>query len=460
MTGGRRPYPAYRDSGAPSVGEIPAHWEAATLGRLGRIFKGRGGNKQDEVPEGVPCVRYGDLYTQYDYFIERTRSCISSERAADYTDLRHGDVLFAASGETMEDIGKSAVNLLEATACCGGDVLVFRTDRRIFPKFLGYALGSPRAIAQKATMGRGFTVFHIYAAQLKNLWLPLPPFAEQVAIARYLDDADKRIRRYIGAKERSIELLREKKRATVARAVTRGLDRNAPTRPTGIDWMPEIPAHWGTRRLGTLAELRISNVDKHVKAGEQLVRLCNYVDVYKNDYIDQNINFMNGTAAEGEIERFRLEQGDVLITKDSEAWNDIGVPALVTEAAPDLVSGYHLALLRPRADRLSGDYLFRALQSSGMALQFHLEAKGVTRYGLSRAGIKAVRIPLPPLDEQAAIVERLEKASADLDAAIVRARRQIELLREYRERLIADVVAGKLDVRPAGLSRNGSRPGP
>ena len=100
----------------------------------------------------------------------------------------------------------------------------------------------------------------------------------------------------------------------------------------------------------------MSNVDKHSKDHERPVRLCNYVDVYKHDRITQAIPFMSATASRDEIERFRLEEGDVLITKDSETWDDIGVPALVTEPADDLLSGYHLALLRPFKKTL-GAYL-------------------------------------------------------------------------------------------------------
>ena len=140
-------------------------------------------------------------------------------------------------------------------------------------------------------------------------------------------------------------------------------------------------------------------------------------------------------------------------TKDSETWDDIGVPALVTESADDLLSGYHLAVLRPFKETL-GTFLARTLESKAVAYQFHVRANGVTRYGLTHNGIQSVQIPLPPLAEQVAIVQYLDRASADIDAAIARARRQIERVEEYRTRLIADVVTGKLDVREAdaGLS--------
>ena len=166
---------------------------------------------------------------------------------------------------------------------------------------------------------------------------------------------------------------------------------------SGVEWLGEVPSHWEVRRLRNVAELRVSNVDKHVRENEHSVQLCNYVDVYKNDYITDHLDFMQATATTEEIERFRLERDDVLVTKDSETWDDIGVPALVIEPVPDLISGYHLALLRPRSDIVAGSYLLRALQSKGLAYQFHIEANGVTRYGLSHGGIKSAWLPLPPV---------------------------------------------------------------
>jgi type I restriction enzyme S subunit len=263
---------------------------------------------------------------------------------------------------------------------------------------------------------------------------------------------DRRVRRLVRAKRKLIALLTEQKQAIIHRAVTRGLDPDVPLKDSGVEWLGEVPAHWEVRRLRNVAAMRVSNVDKHVKEGERPVRLCNYVDVYKNDHINQRINFMRATATHQEAERFKLEKDDVLITKDSEAWDDIGVPALVTEPADDLISGYHLALLRPFAERLTGGFLLRALQSKGLAYQFHVEARGVTRYGLSHAGIKSTCMPLPPLPEQAAIVDYLDQTTADIDAAITRASSEIDLLTEYRTRLTADVVTGKLDVREAAAA--------
>ena len=191
----------------------------------------------------------------------------------------------------------------------------------------------------------------------------------------------------------------------------------------------------------------MSNVDKHMREGETPVRLCNYVDVYKNDCISQRIDFMPATATPREIAQFRLEEGDVLITKDSEAWDDIGVPAVVTEPAEDLISGYHLALLRPFADVLIGGYLLHTLQSKGLAHQFHVEAKGVTRYGLSHASIKSVWLAVPPLSEQTAIARFLDQADRRIRRYIRSKERLIELLEEQKQAIIHQAVTGQIDVR-------------
>jgi len=213
--------------------------------------------------------------------------------------------------------------------------------------------------------------------------------------------------------------------------------------------------HWEVRRLRTVAEMRVSNVDKHVRDGEQSVRLCNYVDVYKNDCITEDIAFMQATATAAEVERFRLEGGDVLITKDSETWSDIGVPALVEHTTEDLVCGYHLALLRPTKCSLDGAYLLRALQSPTVGYQFHVSANGVTRYGLTHEAIKSVHLPLPPLHEQRAIARYLDHVDRRIQRYIEAKEQLIALLQEARQSIIQRAVTRGLDpdvpLKPSGL---------
>ena len=159
---------------------------------------------------------------------------------------------------------------------------------------------------------------------------------------------------------------------------------------------------WTRVPLDDVIDLQLSSVDKKSKANEQVVQLCNYMDVYNNNFIHADMGFMAATATEREIAKCSLAAGDVVITKDSEKHDDIGVPALVREDIPDLVCGYHLAILRPSTSEIDGAYLFYTLSTDEAQRQFHSYANGITRFGLRKADIGLVEIPLPPLQEQRA----------------------------------------------------------
>lgn len=219
-----KPYPAYKPSGLAWLGNVPEHWEMRKLGQIGRFSRGVGGNKEDEVPEGIPCVRYGDLYTSHTNFIDKGRSCVSKLKATEYTPIEYGDILFAASGETMDEIGKSAVNLLTSDAVCGGDVILLRLRFLFDARYMGYVTNCRPVTTQKSTMGRGITVMHIYANHLKYVTIPLPPLPEQTAIARHLDHATADIDSAISYVKRKIHLLNEYRTRLVADLVTGKLD--------------------------------------------------------------------------------------------------------------------------------------------------------------------------------------------------------------------------------------------
>jgi len=231
---------------------------------------------------------------------------------------------------------------------------------------------------------------------------------------------------------------------------------------SGIPWLGQVPEHWEVKRQRNIVKMLVSNVDKHVLENEDTVRLCNYTDVYKNDKITERITFMRATASIDEIRRFKLNVGDVIITKDSETWNDIAVPALVEYEAPDLICGYHLAILRPFIDLISGGYLFRALQSQGVESQYYVSANGVTRYGLSHEAIKSVLIPVPPLPEQSAIVRYLDYMDRRIRRYIHAKQKLIKLLEEQKQVIIHRAVTRGLDpdvkLKPSGVEWLGNVP--
>ncbi|HOX27456.1 MAG TPA: restriction endonuclease subunit S [Candidatus Krumholzibacteria bacterium] len=199
-----------------------------------------------------------------------------------------------------------------------------------------------------------------------------------------------------------------------------------------------VPRDWTWTRLGDVASVLLSNVDKKIAPDERPVRLCNYTDVYYNHYIHIDLSLPRGSATEREVRKFQLRKGDVLITKDSEDPNDIAVPALVTEDLPDVLCGYHLAIVRPKRDALDGGFLSTLLQSHRIRYLFSCLANGVTRFGLTSQSIEHARLPLPPLQEQRDIARLIESS----DRAIRCADRLVELKVERTRGLRMALVTG------------------
>ena len=213
---------------------------------------------------------------------------------------------------------------------------------------------------------------------------------------------------------------------------------------SGVEWLGEIPAHWEMKRLKSFATVQLSNVDKKSAEGQDAVRLSNYVDVYYNERIDDGIDFMPATATTEQIRRFSLRTGDVLITKDSETWTDIAVPAVVSEDLPGVLCGYHLAHIRPDG-HCDGTFLSRVFSAVGPRDQYHIAANGITRFGLTGDSIRAGVFPLPSLPEQRAIAAFLDRETAKIDALAAKKERLIELLQEKRTALIRHAVTKGLD---------------
>ena len=229
-----------------------------------------------------------------------------------------------------------------------------------------------------------------------------------------------------------------------------------------LAWVNSLPESWQVKPLRATTDYVVSNVDKLSVDHELPVRLCNYTDVYNNDFIFMSLDFMQATATEDEIEKFGLQVGDVVITKDSESWNDIGVPALVRETADDLVCGYHLALLRPRRHQLAGAFLLRCLQAKPIQVQLELAANGVTRFGLPKSEIGTVILPVPPLPKQRTIADYLDRETARLDALVAEKERLLDLLAEKHRAFITRAITRGLDpnvpLRDSGIPWLGEIP--
>jgi type I restriction enzyme S subunit len=439
MNEGPRPYPEYKDSGLPWLGQVPVHWDVRASKRM---FTESGERTWPDDQQLSATQAYGViLQAEYERLVNRKVVRI----------LNHLDKRIHVEKDDFVISMRSFQGGLERAWCRGAirsSYVVLKPREGIYVPYFAHLFKShPYIQALRTTSefirdGQDLTF-----SNFCDVHLPVIPVDEQKAIADYLDANAVMIRRFIRNRRRLIEVLNEQKHAIINRAVIRGLDPNVPLKPSGIDWFDNIPEHWTTIRLRNIAELRVSNVDKHSKDGELPVRLCNYTDVYKNSVITADMPFIAATASRDEIVEFHIRVGDVIITKDSEDWQDIGIPAIVIQTADDLVCGYHLAILRPRASLITGGFLAYAMQCRSVVTQLHSAAKGVTRYGLSQGAIKSLGLALPSLEEQEKIVLHIDEATGSLNDMVKRAQHEIDLVREYRTRLIADVVTGKVDVR-------------
>lgn len=194
--------------------------------------------------------------------------------------------------------------------------------------------------------------------------------------------------------------------------------------------------------LKHVADIRVSNVDKKSTNADLPVQLCNYTDVYYNERITASLQFMSATATTDQHRVFGLKKGDVLLTKDSETADDIGVSAVVMDDVPNLVCGYHLAVIRPKDGRARGDFLRWALASTSSRQRMSAAATGVTRFGLRSDAIADLPIPVPSIVTQHAIADYLDRETARIDALIAAKRRMAELLEERRETVRGGLVSG------------------
>ena len=231
---------------------------------------------------------------------------------------------------------------------------------------------------------------------------------------------------------------------------------------SGIEWLEEIPRHWGVTSIKKEFQVIPSNVDKKTEDNEAEVKLCNYVDVYYNDFITSEIDFMMASASETEINKFQLKIGDVLITKDSEDPFDIAVPALVKHSEDKLLCGYHLSIIRSINNRIEGSYLFWALKDEFIVTQLWREACGVTRWAIASRHIKNSTIPFPPKPEQIAITKYLGKACADIERVVEIKQKQIENLQQQLKSIIHHTVTKglnpKAEMKASGIDWIGEVP--
>ncbi|OGU12192.1 MAG: hypothetical protein A2X61_08425 [Ignavibacteria bacterium GWB2_35_12] len=452
-------YPKYKPSGNDLIGDIPEHWNIKKLKFLLKPIKGSlkpGPFGSDLKNSDFSTIGEIKVYTQRNIIennFELGEDYISNEKFNKLSvfEIFENDIIITSRG-TIGKASKFPKGVQRGIIHPCLIKLQINTDK-ISNDFLIKYFNDAVFFKEDVKISSNSTVIDvIYGNTLKEINIFVPPIDEQIKIVEFINKKTALIDSFIEKKQKLIELLKEERTAVINQAVTKGLPspsgegQGVRFKPSGIDWLGDIPEHWEVKKLKYVAEIQSSNVDKKTNEGEISVLLCNYIDVYKNEFINDSILFMEASATEKEIEKFILNKGDVLITKDSETPDDIAKPAYVEKDFENVICGYHLAQIKTNRHDMFGEYLFRLFQSKDFNSHFEVSANGVTRFGLPLDSITDVIVPLPLKAEQKQIVNHIENETQKIDSTITKIEKEIELMQEYRTALISEVVTGKVKV--------------
>jgi type I restriction enzyme, S subunit len=432
-------YPKYKDSGVEWVGEIPEGWNVDPLHSVTLENK--------EKNTDLRCTNLRSL--SYGNIIEKDIDHIGGLLPASFSTyqiIQKGHIVMRLT-DLQNDKRSLRVGYVaqDDPGIITSAYLGLKFNATLIPKYAYYLLHAYDLMKVYYGLGGGVRQSLDYW-ELKHMPVVFPQKEEQQKIATYLDEKTALIDLIIEKKKKQIELLREKRAAIINCAVTKGLDPKAKRVDSGVEWIGKVPEGWEVKKLKYVSHVQASNVDKNTNVGDPEVLLCNYVDVYKHEYITADLNFMRSTATHDQVRKVGLASGDVLITKDSETADDIGVPALVQDAIDDLVSGYHLYVIKPTRSQIISDFLLRFLQSNYVRASFETSSNGVTRFGLGAQKVKDLQVLVPSVEEQERLAQYINKKAEVADLAMKKIEVSIKQLQEFKSALISHVVTGEVRV--------------
>ena len=425
-----RPYPEMKYSGVPWLGEVPARWEVVPLRAVARPRKVTNQNHREllSVYLGRGVVRFST--------VAEKRTNPTSEDLSRYQLVEPGNFVLNNQQAWRGSVGVSRYCGIVSPA-----YLVLELDSRLDREFADKLL-SDRAMVNQylvCSKGVGSIQRNLYWSHLGQVTTILPPLIEQADIVRFLDYADRRIRRYIRAKQKLIKLLEEQKQAIIQQAVTRGLDPNVRLKPSGVEWLGDVPENWSVRKLRTQFRRHGSGTtpsgDHFYGGGVPWVMTGDLTD----GRVETTRRTVTADAVAG-ISALRLyPPGSLLVAMYGATIGRTGILAI------EACTNQACCVLADPTGASSTDYLQAVVNTA----RSHLVERsyGGGQPNINAEIVRSLPVPVPPRREQEEIAEAI--AENHIDAAIASAKREITLLNEYRTRLIADVVTGKLDVREA-----------
>lgn len=439
MIAALKPYPEYKESGLPWLGQTPAHWGQR---RMKLLFK-------ETSQKGCP----------HEPLLAATQSK-GVVRKEDYG-LRTVTAMNGLENLKLVEVGDFVISLRSFQ----GGIEVSHARGIISPAYTvlrpygGFEPRFFRSYFKSADFIRSLTLFvtgiregqNIDYERLSRAFVPLPPPDEQAAIVRFLDWANGRLERAIRAKRKIIALLNEQKQAIIHRAVTRGLDPNVPLKPSGVPWLGDIPQHWEVCKLKqcitSIEQGWSPQCDNQPATTEEWGVLK--VGCVNKDFFNeaQNKKLPSNLSPDPKLE---ILDGDILVSR-ANTRELLGLAALAAFPRPRLILCDKLFRFRARPTYFVPQFLVMALRAQPSRAQIESSTNGASSsmQNIGQSVIKQLWILMPPIEEQTAIIAQVTNETAVIKTTISRLERELELLGEYRTRLVADVVTGKLDVRSA-----------
>lgn len=409
---------------------LPKNWKVARLCDHAEVVNGYPFDSDlFHTTQGMPLVRIRDISEQ------TTEVRFAGEPVAEAV-IRRGDILVGMDGDFNVARWRGDDALLNQRVCC------VRPRITLNASFISYLLPLPLKIINDLTYST--TVKHLSSLEVLKIRFPLPSSDEQRAIAAFLDQETTRLDALVAAKERWLELLAEKRRAIITRAVTRGLNPTAPLRDSGLSWLGQIPAHWELKKLKFTAEISYGvgdELDRSLTSGVPLISLPNVA-------VDGSLNLNEvgwATISDADKQAMLLTRGDLLFNWRNGSSQHVGKTAYFDAEGEYTHVGF---LLRIRFDLSRHDsrffqYYLNTLRATG----FFLYTRAMVNNTFNQTELENLDAPVPTFEEQRAIVAYISAETAKLDALRLGTERTIDLLKERRAALIAAAVTGELTVK-------------
>lgn len=441
MIDGLRPYAEMKPTGLPWLGEVPAHWDVR---RNGRLFSARRETNFPKLPILEVSIRTGVRIRDFD---NGGRKQEMTDRSK-YQRAVKGDIAY-----NMMRMWQGAVGIAPADGLVSPAYVVARPFAETDAAYYAYLFRTAAYMRDIDVFSRGIVPDRnrLYWESFKQMPSVYPPIDEQRLIVRFLNWHGGQVARLIRAKKKLIALLNEQKQAIIHRAVTRGLDPDAKLKPSGIPWLGDVPEGWEVKRLRYLGSKFGSGVTPRGGAtayqptGVPFMRSQNvHFDGLRLDgvaYISEEMHdSMSGS---------QVRPNDVLLNITGASIGRVcAVPADFNEGNVN----QHVCIIRPKTGQVSPLYLASYLSTEFIQREILFEQNGASREGLNLSSIRSIIILLPPLEAQHEICNFIEVESREISLASRLIENEISLIQEFRTRIIADVVTGKLDVRTVAAS--------